>query len=152
MKKTMSDLSDQLKEIARGLSFLGHPRFPLDQLTSLFPQHNAFIKELEDISVPFGIDADAKRRAMDQFTNDLIHADVADPVKKIMAHRLEDYRILLDMLENFGKASFYDHCTKLYGTSHPSTQNNEFLYLYKSYKWFQSQYFQEILLILHQLQ
>jgi uncharacterized protein (TIGR02421 family) len=129
MKKTMSDLSDQLKEIARGLSFLGHPRFPLDQLTGMFPQHNEFIKELEDISVPFGIDADAKRRAMDQFSEDLLRSEIAPPIKKIFTQRLEDYQTLLCMMENFDNEYFYDHCIKLYGTSHPSTQNNAFLYL-----------------------
>lgn len=125
----MSDLSDQLKEIARGLSFLGHPRFPLDQLTGMFPQHNEFIKELEDISVPFGIDADAKRRAMDQFLEDLLRSEIAAPIKKIFTQRLEDYQTLLCMMENFDNEYFYDHCIKLYGTSHPSTQNNAFLYL-----------------------
>ena len=125
----MSDLSDQLKEIARGLSFLGHPRFPVDQLTGMFPQHNEFIKELEDISVPFGIDADAKRRAMDEFSEDLLRSDMAPPIKKIFTQRLEDYQTLLCMMENFNNEYFYDHCTKLYGTSHLSTQNNAFLYL-----------------------
>lgn len=122
------DLSAQLKEIAKDLSFLGHPRYPLKKLIKLFPQHHIFIGELEDVSVPFGVNVKAKRLAMDQFLKDLEKAEISKDMKLVFTQRLEDYHTLLSMMENFDNVFFYDHCTKLYGTSHQSTQNNSFLY------------------------
>lgn len=125
----ISDFSYRLKEIAKDLSFLGHPRYPLKQLTKLFPQHQNFINELEDVSVPFGVNVKSKRLAMDKFLKDLSTADVSKEMKSVFAQRLQDYHSLLSMMENFDNVFFYDHCIKLYGTSHQSTQNNSFLYL-----------------------
>jgi uncharacterized protein (TIGR02421 family) len=127
-KDSITELSAQLKEIAKDLSFLGHPRYPLKKLIKIFPQHHIFISELEDVSVPFGVNVKAKRLAMDQFLIDLDKAEISNDMKRIFTQRLEDYHTLLSMMENFDNVFFYDHCVKLYGTSHQSTQNNSFLY------------------------
>lgn len=127
-KILIKDFSTRLKEIAKDLSFLGHPRYPLKSLLLLFPQHKNFINELEDVSVPFPVNIDQKRRAMDVFLRELASADVPRVLKKVFTQRIEDYHTLLSMMENFDNIFFYHHCTKLYGTSHKSTQNNAFLY------------------------
>jgi len=129
MNKTpIADFSSRLKDIAKDLSFLGHPRYPVKQLMRLFPQHQNFINELEDVSVPFGVNVKSKRLAMDQFLKDLSTAELHNDLKVIFTQRIEDYHTLLSMMENFDNVFFYDHCTKLYGSSHQSTQNNAFLY------------------------
>jgi uncharacterized protein (TIGR02421 family) len=122
------DLSNQLKEIARGLSFLGHPRFPLKDLYTLFPQHKDFIDCLEDVSVPFPVDIKEKRLAMDAFLVELSQADISRQMKRVFTKRVQDYHILLSMMENFDNVFFYEHCTRLYGTSHKMIKNNGFLY------------------------
>lgn len=122
------DLSNQLKAIAKDLSFLGHPRYPIKELLMLFPQHKTFIAELEDVSVPFPVDISAKRRAMDQFLITLSKADISMSIKEIFTKRIEDYHLLLSMMENFDNVFFYDHCTQLYGSSHKMLNNNAFLY------------------------
>ena len=70
-KGPIPELSSRLKDIAKDLSFLGHTRYPLKKLIQLFPQHQEFIGELEDVTVPFGVNVKAKRLAMDQFLKDL---------------------------------------------------------------------------------
>lgn len=127
-KQQVRDLSTQLKDIAKDLSFLGHPRYPLKELYLLFPQHKEFIDNLEDVSVPFSVNVSEKRKAMDTFLKNLQIADVPYQLKKIFTQRVQDYQTLLFMMENFGKPEFYDHCKKLYGTSHQLIQNNSFLY------------------------
>lgn len=122
------DFSIRLKEIAKDLSFLGHPRYPLEQLNQLFPQHQNFIKELEDVSVPFNIDVKSKRLMMDQFLTDLEKADLPQEIRAIFTRRIEDYHSLIFMMQNFGTPFFYEHCTKLYGSSHKMIQNDAFLY------------------------
>ncbi len=128
-QKLISDFSAQLKEIAKDLSFLGHPRYPLKELNQLFPQHKTFIGELEDVSVPFNVNVDEKRRAIERFLKELSRSEVSPTMKEIFTQRIEDYNHLLAMLENFDNIFFYEHCTKLYGTSHELAQNNAFLYL-----------------------
>lgn len=127
-KDQVKDLSTQLKDIARDLSFLGHPRYPLKDLHLLFPQHKDFIDCLEDVSVPFPVNVSEKRKAMDTFLTNLAPADVPYQLKKIFTQRVQDYHILLNMMENFDNVFFYEHCTKLYGTSHKMAKNNSFLY------------------------
>lgn len=122
----VADLSDQLKNIAKDLSFLGHPRYPLQQLGLIFPQHKNFIHELEDTSISFGVDVKAKRLAIDQFLKNLQVAEIGQDIKFIFTRRAEDYMTLLSMLENFHSPFFYDYCAKLYGTSTVSTQDNSF--------------------------
>jgi hypothetical protein len=124
----IKDFSCRLKEIAKDLSFLGHPRYPLQKLIKLFPQHHSFINELQDVSVPFNVNVANKRRAMDIFLKDLAKSEVPYALKEVFTRRIEDYHTLLSMMENFDNVFFYDHCTKLYGTSHKSTQNNAFFY------------------------
>lgn len=114
----IADFSAQLKEIAKDLSFLGHPRYPLRELYQLFPQHKSFIGELEDVSVPFNVKVDEKRKAIEIFLYQLSRSDISPTMKKIFTQRVEDYNHLLAMLENFDNVFFYEHCTKLYGTSH----------------------------------
>lgn len=126
--ETIIALSNQLKEIARGLSFLGHPRYPLRELYLLFPQHKNFIDCLEDSSTPFEVDIKEKRKAMDLFLRDLSIAEVPRAVKKIFTQRINDYDTLLSMMESFNTPLFYEHCKKLYGTSHKLIKNNSFLY------------------------
>lgn len=129
MKKDLiRDFSARLKEIAKDLSFLGHPRYPLRELLLLFPQHKDFISQLEDVSVPFPVNVSQKKEAMDTFLRDLATADVPYQLKRIFTQRIQDYFTLLSMMENFGSAFFYDQSVKLYGTSHKLTQNNSFLY------------------------
>lgn len=125
----IADFSAQLKEIAKDLSFLGHPRYPLRELYQLFPQHKSFIGELEDVSVPFNVKVDEKRKAIEIFLYQLSRSDISPTMKKIFTQRVEDYNHLLAMLENFDNVFFYEHCTKLYGTSHQLAKNNAFLYL-----------------------
>lgn len=127
-KNLIKDFSGRLRDIAKDLSFLGHPRFPLKALRQLFPQHIDFISELEDVSVPFPVNVPLKRKAMDIFLHELAKADLPLSLKKIFTHRIEDYHHLLSMMENFDNVFFYDHCTKLYGTSHHMSKNNSFLY------------------------
>lgn len=127
-KKLVRDLSTQLKDIAKDLSFLGHPRYPIKDLLLLFPQHKTFIAELEDISVPFPVNPSAKRKAMDVFLHELAKADIPLQIKRVFTARIQDYHLLLSMMENFNNVFFYDHCTELYGTSHKLVNNNAFLY------------------------
>jgi uncharacterized protein (TIGR02421 family) len=122
------EFSDRLKEIAKGLSFLGHPRYPVKDLLMLFPQHKTFIAELEDVSVPFPIDVDGKRKAMDIFLRELDSAEIPREIKGVFVARITDYHLLLSMMENFDNIFFYEHSKKLYGTSHTSMKNNSFLY------------------------
>ena len=127
-KNQVRDFSTRLKDIAKDLSFLGHPRYPLRELYLLFPQHKEFIDGLEDVSVPFNVNVLEKRRAMDQFIQELAHADLPFQMKKIFTQRIQDYHHLLSMMENFGTPVFYEHCTKLYGSSQKYSKNNAFFY------------------------
>ncbi len=127
-KNEVRDFSYRLKDIAKDLSFLGHPRYPLKDLYLLFPQHKFFIDGLEDVSVPFPVNVAEKYKAMDAFSKDLAHADIPFQLKKIFTQRIQDYRHLLIMMENFDNHTFYDHCKTLYGTSQKYAKNNAFLY------------------------
>lgn len=127
-KQQVRELSAQLKDIAKDLSFLGHPRYPLKELYLLFPQHKAFIDGLEDVSVPFNVNVSEKHKAMDLFLTNLAAAEIPYQMKKIFTQRVQDYQTLLTMMGVFGKPVFYDHCKTLYGTSHKLIQNNSFLY------------------------
>ncbi len=124
----IKDFSYRLKEIAKDLSFLGHPRYPIRELNQLFPQHRTFIQELEDVSVPFPVNVDEKKRAMATFLTQLAKAELPPSLKQIFTQRIQDYHLLLSMMENFDNVFFYEHCTKLYGTSHKMGKNNAFLY------------------------
>ena len=127
-KELLKELSSQLNDIAQGLSFLGHPRYPLRELYLLFPQHKNFIDCLEDVTIPFPVNVKEKRLAMDQFLKNLAAADISRHFKRLMTMRLQDYHTLLSMMEHFGTSEFYDHSKRLYGTSHKLIQNNSFLY------------------------
>jgi uncharacterized protein (TIGR02421 family) len=122
----IADLSGRLKLLAKDLSFLAKPRYPLQQLISLFPQHRSFIQELEDIHVPFNIDLKQKHHEIDHLLMDLNHVDIPHDIKSIFIKRVEDYKILAEMMENFYSAKFYHLCTKLYGSSHKSAHNIKF--------------------------
>lgn len=126
-KGPVHDFSNQLKEIARDLSFLGQPRYPIKTLLQLFPQHRDFIQELDDESLPFKVDVVAKRQAMDQLHEDLLKSPLETSLKTIFLRRLEDYRTLLSMMENFGSVFFYDRCRRLYGSSQTLTKEKAFL-------------------------
>lgn len=127
-KNQIIELSAQLKDIAKDLSFLGHPRYPTQSLLKLFPEHHDFISKLEDVSVPFPVDVDGKRRAMDLFLKELAKADIPDEVKHIFSTRIVDYHLLLTMMESFNSVFFYDNCVKLYGTCHKHINNQAFYY------------------------
>lgn len=127
-KLQVKDLSTQLRDIAKDLSFLGHPRYPLRELYLLFPQHKGFIDNLEDVSVKFNVNVDEKKRSMDRFAANMQSADVPYQLKKIFKDRLTDYQMLLNMMENFGTHQFFECCKKLYGTSEKLDKNNSFLY------------------------
>jgi uncharacterized protein (TIGR02421 family) len=127
-KDQIRDYSAQLKEIAKDLSFLGHPRYPTKELLKIFPQHQEFISKLEDVSVPFPVHLHEKRKAMDQFSNKLPSADLPAGIKTIFSQRIIDYHLLLSMMETFGTHAFYDHCVKLYGSSQRHSKNNAFYY------------------------
>ena len=94
----------------------------------LFPEHRTFIDVLEDVSVPFAVNVKEKRKAMDQFLTDLASADLPFSLKKIFTQRIQDYHLLLSMMENFDNVFFYDHCVKLYGSSHKMAKNAAFPY------------------------
>lgn len=127
-KEQVKELSTQLKDIARDLSFLGHPRYSLKDLYLLFPQHKSFIDCLEDVSVPFNVNVSEKRKAMEVFLKNVAPRDIPYQLKKIFTQRVQDYQTLLSMMESFGRPEFYEHCKKLYGSSHKLIQNNSFLY------------------------
>lgn len=127
-KKSIKDLSSQLKDIAKDLSFLGHPRYPLKDLYKLFPQHKNFIDCLEDVSVPYPVNPTEKRQEMDTFLRELAGADIPFHLKRTFSQRIQDYHILLGMIENFGTVFFYENSVKLYGSSHKMANNNSFLY------------------------
>ena len=127
-KQHIIELSGQLKDMARDLTFLGRPHYPLKDLRLLFPQHTSFINCLEDVSIPFSVNVGEKKKASDQFAKDLTIADIPYQLKKIFIQRMQDYQTLLSMMENFGTPIFYENCLKLYGTSHKLIQNNSFLY------------------------
>jgi uncharacterized protein (TIGR02421 family) len=127
-KQQVKELSTQLKDIARDLSFLGHPRYPLKDLYRLFPQHKDFIDNLEDVSVPYNVNVKEKQMAMEQFLKNVAPAEIPYQLKKIFTQRVQDYQILLKMMGCFGRAEFYEHSRNLYGTSHKLIQNNSFLY------------------------
>lgn len=122
----IADLSSRLKDIARDLSFLAQPRYPLKELSRLFPQHQDFIQELVDVSVPFEVDIKAKRLAMDKMAKDLEHAELSAEMKFIFNRRIEDYRTLLSMMNTFYSADFFEHCKKLYGSSLRSIKDPSF--------------------------
>jgi uncharacterized protein (TIGR02421 family) len=124
----LRNYSLRLKDIAKDLSFLGHPRFPLKTLHQLFPQHHGFISQLEDVSIPFPVDVELKRRAINQFMEDLAKSDLSLPIKRIFTQRIQDYHTLLSMMENFDTVFFYESSVKLYGSSHKMNKNNAFLY------------------------
>lgn len=126
--KELRDYSLRLKDIAKDLSFLGHPRFPLKSLKQLFPEHHGFISLLEDVSIPFPVDVEGKKRAMDLFMEDLAKSDLPLFMKRIFTQRIQDYHTLLLMMENFDTVFFYENSVKLYGSSHKMTKNNAFLY------------------------
>lgn len=127
-KKEIRDFSARLKEIARDLSFLGHPRFPVKELRQLFPQHHIFINELEDVSVPFPVNVSKKRQEMDQFIKDMATCDLSGAMKNVFSSRIEDYRLLLTMMENFNTEVFYQQSVKLYGSSDKLAKNNALFY------------------------
>jgi uncharacterized protein (TIGR02421 family) len=127
MKDQVREFSLRLKDIARDLAFLGSPRYPLDELRLLFPQHRDFVAHLEDVSVPFAVDAGDKERAMDRFLRELADADVTAPLKQVFARRIEDYRVILTMLGSFGTRRFYEQCRGLYGSSRTSTRDDALL-------------------------
>ncbi len=122
MKDQVREFSLALKDIARDLAFLGSPRYPLRELALIFPQHQKFIDALEDVSVPFNVDAVEKERAMERFLRNLENADISPELKQVFAGRIEDYRVILKMLGNFGTPCFYEQCRKLYGTSLESAE------------------------------
>jgi uncharacterized protein (TIGR02421 family) len=127
-KKLISDFSGRLKDIARDLSFLGHPRYPVRELLMLFPEHKSFIAELEDQSIPFKVNVAEKRKAIESFLTDLANSDLGPVMKRIFTSRVQDYHHLLCMMEHFGTAFFYDHCIKLYGSSHQLSPKSAFPY------------------------
>ncbi|MCM2348407.1 MAG: flavohemoglobin expression-modulating QEGLA motif protein [Bacteriovoracaceae bacterium] len=127
-KNQVRDFSYRLKDIAKDLSFLGHPRYPLKDLYMLFPQHKTFIDCLEDVSVPFPVNTSEKLKAMDLFMRDLSHADIPYQLKKIFTERIRDYHHLINMMENFDNHTFYEHSKKLYGSSGKYAKNNAFPY------------------------
>ncbi len=124
----LRSFSLRLKDIAKDLSFLGHPRFPLKTLNQIFPQHKGFISNLEDVNIPFPVDVRTKRRAMDTFMEDLAKSDLSHLLKRIFTQRIQDYHTLLTMMENFDTPMFYDCSVRLYGSSHKMAKNNAFLY------------------------
>lgn len=126
--KELREYSLRLKDIAKDLSFLGQPRFPVKSLHQLFPQHKAFIENLVDVEVPFSVDVSLKRRMMNTFMEDLSRSDLSLLMKRIFTQRVQDYSTLLSMMENFDTVFFYENSVKLYGTSHKMARNNAFLY------------------------
>ncbi|MGE3608242.1 MAG: tyrosine/phenylalanine carboxypeptidase domain-containing protein [Bacteriovoracaceae bacterium] len=122
------EFSAKLKDIAKDLSFLGHPRYPLKTLIKLFPEHHTFIAELEDEAIPFQINIADKKRKMDDFLKQLSHSGLSPEIKAVFTKRIEDYHLLTSMMENFGKDQFYENCKSLYGSSLTHSQNDAFFY------------------------
>lgn len=117
MKDQIKDFSSQLKVIAKDLSFLGEPRYPLNHLKEIFPEHNDFILQLQDVSVPFEIDVKDKNKKIDELRNQLMISSIPTELKSVFLNRLKDYEKLIVMMNNFGTDLFYEHCVELYGSS-----------------------------------
>jgi uncharacterized protein (TIGR02421 family) len=126
-KRPIHEFSDRLKEIAKDLSFLGHPRYPVKELSRLFPQHPIFIQELEDISVPFKVNVKDKRAAINQLMKDVDRSPLDLSMKEILLTRSQDYQTLLLMMENFGKPRFYELARSLYGSSRDLEKKESFI-------------------------
>lgn len=122
------DFSDQLKDISQGLSFLGRARYPLKYLLEKFPQHQDFINQLEDISVPLKVNPEEKRQRIKEVLHQLESADLDPWIKKVFTNRLEDYNTLLRMMEVFGTVFFYQKCTQVYGTGNLKKLEGPFNY------------------------
>ncbi len=117
MKDQIKDFSTQLKIIAKDISFLGQPRYPLKELNHIFPEHKDFILQLQDVSVPFEMDAEDKNKKIDELRNQLMISSMPNDVKNIFINRLKDYEKLIVMMNNFGTDLFYENCVELYGSS-----------------------------------
>ncbi len=143
-KNEIIDFSNQLKELAKDLSFLARPRYPLEELQKLFPQHKNFISELEDVSSPYAIDAKAKRQAIDNFLTHIETSNLSPEMKEIFRERAIDYGYLLSMMENFGSDKFYELCKKIYGTSLDPEKNKLFQVFLNEVEPFCSEEFSEI--------
>ncbi len=115
--QTTTDLSTQLKDIAKDLSFLARPRYPLHELKMLFPEHRLFIDQMEDTDLPFSIDIESKKKSIDHFLGSVIRAEISQDLKDLFIQRAQDYSGVMRMMENFGTSSFYQECVGLYGTS-----------------------------------
>ncbi len=126
-KDPIHDFSSRLKAIAKDLSFLGHPRYPLGELRLLFPELKEFISLLDDTGHPFLVNAEEKKREMEHFVKDLSTADLPHQLKNVFSKRIEDYLTLLSMMENFNSPYFYELSIKLYGSSEALIQNQSFL-------------------------
>jgi len=121
-----TNLSSQLKEIAKDLSFLAKPRYPLKTLEQMFPQFKSFLKVLIDLETPFEISTDLKKKSIDDFLKNLEQSSLPFYLKTIFKARAEDYLILTHMMENYGKPLFYESSKKLYGTSLLTSQEKNF--------------------------
>lgn len=121
-----TDLSTQLKAIAKDLSFLAKPRYPLRQLKELFPEHRFFIDQLEDTGLPFTVDVEKKKKSIEHFYLSLEKAEVSAGERNLFLKRAQDYSAIVAMLENFGSFSFYKECVGLYGSSE-GKNNAEFV-------------------------
>lgn len=125
-KNELTNLSSQLKEIAKDLSFLAKPRYPLKSLELIFPQFKFFLKELIDLETPFEVSIDFKKKSIDEFLKNLHQSELPLYLKTIFKARAEDYLTLTLMMENYGKPLFYESCRKLYGTSLRSLSEKNF--------------------------
>jgi uncharacterized protein (TIGR02421 family) len=131
------DFSAQLKDIAKDLSFLASPRYPLHDLKLLFPEHLSFINQLEDTSLPFSIDIGRKKKAIDEFLELLQKSDLFTGFRDLFQNRALDYMTIASMIENFGSSTFYQGCVGLYGSSRGKNDEIFFRFLSELPKTFE---------------
>ena len=126
-KNHIKNISTQLKDIAKDLSFLSRPIYEKSKLITLFPQHLEFIQELQDSDNPLVINSEDKINKIDQVRRLIIKCDLDQSLKGIFEKRLEDYESMIVMMNNYQGHEFYNQCLKLYGSSHEFIKDKNFL-------------------------
>ena len=126
-KNPIKNISAQLKDIAKDLSFLSRPVYEKSKLINLFPQHLDFIQELQDSEHPLIIQSEDKINQIHQVRNEISQSNLDLGLKGIFEKRLEDYESMIMMMIHYQRPEFYNQCLRLYGSSHEFIKDQNFL-------------------------